>query len=178
MVRKFLILFGIVLLSGCVGTTLESGRMTSDKITRDEYMDQAVEGDAEAQYRVGLSYCCAPRSDADLFYNNREATLFLCRAARQNHAEAALQLGNFHSGNRVRGVRWIRRVANLIRGDNLENPTIAYYWYHQALQNGISDARNLMESLGKQDISQYRDSASTPCTIDEVYGSQLGKANE
>lgn len=176
-VRCFLVLIGIVLLSGCVGTTLEGGRMTGDKLTRDEYMTQALKGDAEAQYRVGLSYCCAPQSDADVFYNNREATQFLCSAARQNHAEAALQLGNFHSGNRVRGIRWIRRVVNLIRGDDLRNPAIAYYWYNQALENGITDAERHMASLGDQDISQYIDPNKTPCTVDEVYGSETGKSS-
>lgn len=177
-ILAYLIAVTAMVLSGCVGTTLEGGRMTSDKLIRDEYMPRALEGDPEAQYRVGLSYCCAPRSDAELFYDNREATRFLCSAARQNHAEAALQLGNFHSGQRVRGVRWIRRVVNLIRGDNLKNTTIAYYWYNQSLENGITDARQAMEDLGRQDISQYSDPVSTPCTVYEVYGSEPGKINE
>ena len=162
-------LFCILILSACVGTTIESAQMANDKVTRDKYMESALQGDADAQYMVGLSFCCAPRSDVDAFYNNRKATEFLCKAARQNHARSAFQIGNFHSGDRIDGIRWVRRAANLIRGDSLENPIIAYYWYPQAKLNGAEEAIEHLQLLEKQDISQFADPRTTPCTVDEVY---------
>jgi TPR repeat protein len=144
--------------------------MTTDQLVRDKYMDAALSGDAEAQYRVGLAYCCAPRNNVDAFYNNRKATEFLCLAARQSHPDAAFELGNFHSGDRVDGVRWIRRTANLIRGDGLENRPVAYYWYSQAKSHGNTDAAQRMQELGVQDITRFSTPITTPCTVDEVYG--------
>lgn len=170
--RILLVFAAVFALQGCIGSTLESARMTNDKLVRDKHMDQALSGDADAQYKVGLSYCCAPRSDVDAFYNNRKATEFLCLAARQNHAQAAFQLGNYHSGDRINGVRWIRRAANLIRGDDLTNPAIAYYWYEQARKSGLSHAEDKINSMGMQDISPYSSTLTTPCTVDEVYGPQ------
>ena len=166
-----LILFGcLIFLTGCVGTVMEGAHITNDTTTRDKYMTAALAGDTDAQYRVGKSYCCAPKNDVDAFYNNRKATEFLCKAARKHHAKAAFELGKIYSDDTIDGVRLIRRAVTAVRGDNLESRTVAYYWFDQANLYGHPDALDAMNDLGIQDISTFTDPETTPCTLSEVFG--------
>ena len=133
-------------------------------------MKAALAGNPEAQYKVGKSYCCAPRNDVDSFYNNRKATEFLCQAARQNHAQAAYELGKIYSGDTIDGLRLLRRAATVVRGDNVTNKSIAYYWFKQAEINGHTEATKELEALGDQDITKFNNPTSAPCTLDEILG--------
>lgn len=159
-----------IFLTGCVGVALESAQITKATAIRSEYMEAALAGNPDAQYKVGKSYCCAPRNDVDAFYNNRKATEFLCKAARQHHAKAAFALGKIYSGDTIEGIRLLRRAATAVRGDDLEKKVIAYYWFNQAAINGYSAAEEKMEILGVQDISQFTSPVTAPCTITEVFG--------
>ena len=163
------LLLSNILLSGCAGVAMESARITRDTSSRNSHMQAALNGDPEAQYQVGKSYCCAPRNDVDGFYNNQKATEFLCLAARQGHAMAAYEIGKIYSGDTIDGIRLIRRAATAVRGDDLENHEVAYYWFSQALQNGYSEAFKEMASLGLQDTSPFTDPAVAPCTLSEVF---------
>lgn len=119
--------------------------------------------------------CCAPRNDVDGFYNNRKSIEFLCRAARQDHAQAAYELGKIYSGDIIDGLRLLRRAATAIRGDDLSNKTIAYYWFNQARLNGSSKAIKEMKELGTQDISNFVHPATAPCTLAEVVGNDTAQ---
>jgi TPR repeat protein len=165
-----LLLLASVMLTGCVGVAVEGARMSSDSAVRDQHTAAALAGDAEAQYKVGKSYCCAPRNDTDAFYDNRKATDFLCRAARQHHAGAAYELGKIHSGDTVQGLRLVRRAATLVVGDSVDEKAVAHYWFDRAADWGQADARSAADKLGAQDTSRFTDVATAPCTIDEVYG--------
>lgn len=169
-IAAIVVVLASTLMAGCVGVAVESAHISSDTLIRNNHTQAALAGDAEAQYKVGTSYCCAPRNDADAFYNNQKATEFLCQAARQNHAKAAYDLGKIHSGNTIDGIRLLRRAATLVRDENLDNEVIAYYWFNQAALNGSAEATEALNKLGKKDISQWTDPMTTPCTIDEVYG--------
>lgn len=172
-VIKTLITLGcIVALTGCAGAVVESARMNNDGLLRDKHMEAALADDSEAQYLVGKSYCCAPRNDAEGFYNNRKATEFLCQVARQNHAAAAFEIARIHSGDTIDGVRLLRRAATLMRGEGVDNRVIAYYWYSRAAQLNSAEAVEVLRKLEKQQISQFDSPLTTPCTIDEVYGKQ------
>lgn len=168
--RLFLLLITSFTLTGCVGVTLEGARMTGAAATRDQHMAAAQQGDAEAQFKVGKSYCCTPRHGTDAFYDNRKAVDFLCRAARQHHAGAAYELGRIHAGDRIHGLRLIRRAATAVVGDSAEDKAVAYYWFDRAANWGEADGRREADKLGAQDISRFGDPATTPCTLDEVYG--------
>jgi len=171
-----LLLFAIFCVSGCVGVALEGAHITHDTSKRDQYMSAAMAGDPEAQYIVGRSYCCAPKNNIDAFYNNHKATEYLCKAARQHHAGAAFELGKIYIDDTIDGVRWIRRAATAIRGDDLENKVIAYYWFSQANLYGHPEALQQMSELGVQDIARFTDPSTTPCTLTEVFGAS--KLNE
>jgi TPR repeat protein len=160
----------VLLVSGCVGVTMESARISAATASRNDNMEAALSGDPEAQFQVGKSYCCAPRNDVDGFYNNHKATEFLCKAARQNHAEAAFELGRIYSGDTIDGLRLLRRAATAVRGDDLSNETVAYYWFNQAVRNGSQEAAERLQDLEKHDISGLTDPSTTPCTLTEVFG--------
>lgn len=170
MIPRHYFVLVLIFLSGCVGVAMEGAHITNATATRDKYMPAALEGNSEAQYKVGKSYCCAPKNDVDAFYNNHKATEFLCKAARQYHARAAFELGKIYSDDTIDGVRLLRRAVTAVRGDNLEKRPIAYYWFNQARLHGYEGAKEAMESLGDQDISQFSDPLTTPCTLTEVFG--------
>jgi len=167
---KPLFMAGLIFSTGCVGVAMEGAHITSDMETRDRYMDAALAGDADAQYRVGKSYCCTPKKDVDAFYNTRKAIDFLCQAARKQHPQAAFELGKIYSDDTIDGLRLLRRAATAIRGDNYENRVIAYYWYDQANKYGHPEALDAMNTLGVQDILMFTDPQSAPCTLTEVTG--------
>lgn len=167
---SLLLLSTTAAMSGCAGVAIESARMTAAASTRNQHMAAALAGDAEAQYRVGKSYCCAPRQDADAFYDTRKATDFLCLAARQQHAAAAYEIGKIHSGDTVQGLRLIRRAATLVVGDAQEEQVVAFYWLDRAAAWGHADARRAADGMGLKAAPPFSDPATTPCTIDEVYG--------
>ncbi len=160
------------LLSGCVASMMESGHIAVDTATRDQHLQAALAGDPEAQYRVGNAYCCTPRHGVDAFYNNQKATEFLCMAAKQGHAPAAYELGRIHAGERVKGVRILRRIATRIRDDGVANLEIARYWYQQAAENGSAAAREQLSSFKGYEPAQFAAREVAPCTIAEVYGGQ------
>lgn len=164
------LLIGTTLLAGCVATVAEGVHVARDGAIRDRNMEAALAGDAEAQYRVGKAYCCAPRDDADAFYNNQRATEFLCAAARQDHAAAAYEVGEIHAGDRIDGIRLLRRAARAVRGERHEHTAIAYYWYSRAQRLGHADAPGRLRSLPQPEVSRFTDPATTPCTLNEVYG--------
>lgn len=157
-------------LTACAGVVMEGAHITHDTSVRNNNMQAALDGDPEAQYRVGKSYCCAPRNEADAFYNNRKAIEFLCRAARQHHALAAFELGKIYAGDTIEGLRLLRRAATQLRGDDFSNTSLAYYWFKQSQLNGYTEASQAMDALGPQDISHFLSPESTPCTLTEVLG--------
>lgn len=156
--------------SACVGLTLEGARIAGNERIRAKYLSAADQGDAEAQYQVGNSYCCTPGDSDKGYYDNQIATEYLCLAARQGHGPAALKLGKIHSGDRIDGVRILRRVVTAAVNSDQENVQIAAYWLTQAKLNGQKEADNLLQDLPLQDLSQYTSIDHTPCTMQQVYG--------
>jgi len=169
-------IISVIFLNGCVATALEGANIAKDEAKRSKNMAAAEAGDAAAQYAVGKSYCCSPKNQTHGIYDNNKATEYLCKAARQNYAPAAYMLGNIYSGDTVSGLRLLRRVANAVAGDKLDNKAIAYYWYTQAASQNDKDAVKKIAGLDKQNISAFSSPAKTPCTLTEVYGADESKA--
>ncbi|MDF2178336.1 hypothetical protein P2G88_08740 [Aliiglaciecola sp. CAU 1673] len=159
-------------LGGCVGMAAEGVRAADSENTRAVYMESAMAGDADAQFKVGSAYCCTPGDSQDGYYDNFKATEFLCMAARQGHADAALKLGKIHSGDRIDGVRLLRRAVTAVAGSDKANLQVAAYWLTQAQQQGSEEAQSLLAKLPTQDISEFSASDSAPCTWQQVYGDQ------
>lgn len=167
---RLTLLLAIVSMTGCVATALEGANVAKDERTRSKNMEAAMAGDAAAQYAVGKSYCCSPNNQVHGIYDNNKATEYLCKSARQNYAAAQYMLGDIYSGKTVHGLRLLRRVANAVAGEAIDNKNIAYYWYTQAANQGDKDAKKKISGLDKLDISAFTSLVTTPCTLVEVYG--------
>lgn len=159
-----------ILLSSCIGLATEGARATHSGIIRNQYLADALAGDAKAQYAVGKSYCCSPGGQSDGYYNTQKATEFLCLAAIQGYGPAALLLGKIHSGHRTEGVRLLKRAGVALAGDVNTDLTVATYWLTQAKLAGVNEAAELLEDFPKRDISHLHASQDVPCTMIQVYG--------
>ena len=125
--------------AGCAGMALEGANIAKDKAEAEANMAAAQAGNAEAQYKVGKSLCCAIDEGGPSFYNTEEAVAWLCKSAAQNYAPAALKLGDIYSGNLVSGFRVMRRAAEKVIQPRTNLP-VAYAWLHRSSALGNADA--------------------------------------
>ncbi|MBT4890171.1 MAG: sel1 repeat family protein, partial [Rhodospirillales bacterium] len=137
----------------------------------------AMQGDAEAQYKVGNAYCCSPKEETGRFYNTKLSVDWLCASAHQGHSPAMYKLGKIFSGDVVDGVRLLRRAAMSIAGSTT-NPAIAYTWLRQAADQGVEEARVEADTVWS-DLSQlerlnatesWKKGLNAPCLWDDVMG--------
>ena len=126
-------------LTGCAGVALEGANIAKDKAVAESNMAEAQSGNAEAQYKVGKSLCCAIQEGAPSFYNTQESVSWLCKSAAQNYSPAALKLGDIYSGSLVSGLRVMRRAAEKIASPRTNLP-VAYAWLQRASALGNADA--------------------------------------
>jgi hypothetical protein len=172
--KKLMIMVAIfapcILLSACIGIAVESSRAVHSEVVRSQNIEAALAGNAEAQYKIGSAYCCSPNGQLEGYYDNQQATEFLCMAAMQGHGLAALKLGKIHSGDLYDGVRLLKRARTAISGNIETDLTVATYWLTQARLAGIDEARTLLNDLPKLDISHFAKAENAPCTIKQVYG--------
>lgn len=135
------------LVSGCVGVASEGARGAAAKVTYDQNIAKARQGDREAQYKVGDSLCCSI-DDRRGFYDTRQSVTWLCLSAAQGYAPAMHKLGRIYSGDTVDGVRVMRRVANAVAGTSTNLP-VSYAWFANAKAYGMADAGEAAQDLWK-----------------------------
>jgi uncharacterized protein len=98
-----------------------------------QWQSLAAQGQAEAQYRLGMSYCCgngAGHSDALTGY-------WLCRAAMQGHRGAQFQLGRWYG--------W--HLQKRLFFTDWEYPAYAHFWYSLAAAQGDELAATYRDAL-------------------------------
>jgi TPR repeat protein len=85
-------------LDGCIASAVRTG---VDMADRSSSRSKAEAGDAEAQYKLGQSWCCTLGGwqvpVADAVYDNETATEWLCRAAHQGYGPAQLALARIYA---------------------------------------------------------------------------------
>ena len=156
-------------LSGCAALVIEGAALSHTQIVRQMYEDDAKNGDAEAQYLVGSSYCCTNDFDEDGLYNTRLATEYLCASAKQGHAAAALLLGDIHIGNRNNATSGLLRALQALNSNEVTTDiAIAAYWYNEAKKLGNTAAAKALKDLDSVVIPAFSVSEA-PCTIAQVY---------
>jgi len=111
-----------VLVAGC--GSLAPG--AEGREVRAHWMADAQRGAAEAQYRVGSSYCCG----RGITHNTQRAVAWLCRAAVQGHRDAEFELANIYAGR----ISTTDRIMSA--GLGYDDPVQAYVWYTAALIHG------------------------------------------
>ena len=167
-----LVLLGV---SGCAAPILEGANITRDKVIIDDNIDAANAGNAEAQFKVGDALCCSLDDDEAGFYDTQKSVAWLCKSAAGGYAPAELKLGKIYSGDRVEGVRLMRRAAQAVAGSE-ENRPVAYAWMSLAWAHNVEDAESHAKSLWSDLTPEQRDAAKTmvekgppfPCEWNDV----------
>jgi TPR repeat protein len=86
-------LFICLLMTGCAAKKWDT-RISYDNSTRVALEQQANNGDADAQFQLGNSYCCGDGG----FYDTAQAVTWWCKAAAQGHAGAKDRLTERKAG--------------------------------------------------------------------------------
>jgi TPR repeat protein len=142
-------LLGIAfLMSGCVSAVSEGARGAAAKVTHDQNIAAARQGDREAQFKVGESLCCGIDERAG-FYNTRQSVAWLCASAAQGYGPAMHKLGRIYAGDTVDGVRLARRAANSLIGVS-QNLPVSYAWFANAKAYGVTEAEESRQEIWKE----------------------------
>ena len=164
-------------------------------------MSQAAEqGDAEAQYKLGLSYYIGEDVEKDY----TKAVKWFRKAADQGHAEAQTSLGACYSmGNGVNqdyneAVKWFRKAADQGQADAQfalgacyctgkgvsMDVTEGIKWYQKAADQGMTVAQDQLDKLSRtkesanSSLAEYQDSQNALndiMTLFSLLGAAQGK---
>lgn len=152
-IRAIAVLFIGLLLGGCSwfgGGKNKPSDFDITQLQRAHWEQAAKQGDADAQYHLGLSFCCG--YDA---HRQAAAGQWLCRAAMQGHADAQFQLGQIF-GFRTTKNRPMSMPAYL---------DYAHFWY------------SLAAAQGNQLANAYRVGIETEMTQQQLQRSQTWQNN-
>lgn len=119
-VAVLLILLLSGLLSGCAGLFSQTSEPLQ-KI-RQQWQAAADQDNAEAQFRLGQSYCCGGSPD----HSTRTALQWYCRAALQGYADAQFAMANILAGKQL--------------DQSYRDNKSAYMWYTVAAAQGSRQA--------------------------------------
>src|SRR5262245_14614412 len=97
MIARCAVVAASLLASACVGAGVTGATYAVRTSQRDHSQAAAERGDAAAQYRVGLSYCCM-----GVGFSTQRASEWLCASALQGYAPAQYELGRIYSGEIAR----------------------------------------------------------------------------
>jgi hypothetical protein len=171
----------LLFLTGCAGLAVKGVSSASDRVTIAVNEDAAKRGDPVAQYKLGLANCCAIGA-VDPLHDNVKATLWLCRAARQNHAPAQFLLGRIYSGHPIAGIDPQQQVKLLVAGAPVDR-AVARVWLTRAASSGHRDAASelsdLLPKLSKSEVEKsdqfLQDWKNAPCDYSAVFPSKSVK---
>ena len=161
-------------LTGCTGYS-QAAFAAKDMGERRIYQNEAEEGDAEAQYRLGESWCCSIGHPTHI-HNNQTATEWLCKSAHQNFAAAQLELSRIYAGRPFQ-YNSMKRLIEKAEGAPTNLPA-ALMWARLAQSNGDDDAADLIKTITDEmsvDELALADQmsktwSSQPCTWDRTIG--------
>lgn len=124
------------------------------QLQRSQWRQLAEQGDPEAEYQLGMSYCCGygPGHTDTIAYK------WLCRAALQGHEQAQLQLGRMF-GHEIK----LRPFSTPQTAD------FAYLWYSLAAAQGSQLAAGYLtameEYMSPSQLTRARDWQSHPADV-------------
>jgi len=108
-------------LSGCVEALYDTADFIGGIGKKETWKTLALEGDAEAQFKVGELYCCGERPKFD----NVKALYWWCQAAKQGQRDALYNVGKMYDD------------AALYKGNVIpKDDVMAYTYYSLAAEHG------------------------------------------
>lgn len=159
-------------LTGCAGYS-QAAFTAKDLGERRIFQNEAEEGDAEAQYRLGDSWCCSIGRPTRI-HNNQTATEWLCKSAHQNFSAAQLELARIYAGRPFQ-YNSMKRLIEKAKGAPTNLPA-ALMWARLAQSNQNDDAADLIKTISAEmsadELARTDDMLKTwssqPCTWDQV----------
>ena len=157
--------------SGCVAAAVGSTTYAVKAAPRAELESRAENGDAEAQYELGKSYCCMGPG-----FDTQTATEWLCKAARQENREAMLELGRIYLGDVSRTVAPGQKLLRAVSAK--EAKPVAYVWLTRASDAGNEKAQEWLSKLTTRMTEDDMRRAgefeqrwpNVPCEYNQVFG--------
>ncbi|MEE9257654.1 MAG: hypothetical protein V3V56_10870 [bacterium] len=127
----------VALAPGCIvrdatDTVVSNVRGMLGEGARSENEARAREGDVPSQFALGNSYCCGAAG----FVSTKTALEWYCKAARQGHLEAQIEISKIHGGE------YALRTPT-VRPDR----ALALMWLEVALSSGKIFADDYRKSL-------------------------------
>jgi hypothetical protein len=190
--RQFLQLLIVAALcstiSGCFAPLVVAGAqqgVTASK--RGGFEALANAGDPEAQYNLGMTYCCQSGTAIERtvsVYDNQKASQWLCKSAVQDYGPAQYQLALMFAGATDKGSSLGSRhalvgvAANRI-ADHHSAPAVAWVWTSLAANNSVDGAATLRDEVDNHMPQEEMDWAvnqlntdwhQTPCIWNDVMG--------
>lgn len=169
-IRVLAVLSLATVLTGCAAAAIGGGTYAVKATQRDDLQPSADAGDAEAQYRLGKSWCCMGPG-----FDTQKATEWLCKAATQGHESAFYELGRIYDGEVSRTPAPGQKLIRFATAKRSLAHAVAFYGL--AAKMGNSDAESRKEALAKKlDTVQQSQAASissdfsSTCTYEDVFG--------
>lgn len=142
--RWRIIFFTVVFfLAGCVAVATNSTTLAVKSAPRDELRPLAEDGDAQAQYELGKSYCCMGPG-----FDTHTATEWLCKSAHQGNTGAMYELGRIYLGEISRTPAPGQKLRRAMTAK--ESPAHAHMWLSLAAQADHADAKEALLKLEKK----------------------------
>lgn len=142
----------IILLLPAVILSLAGCSSTSKNETNSELKQRAQSGDVDAEYQLGQKYANSA------FSQTPEAIYWLCRAAKEGHVPAQVELAMLYARDARAGNN---AVAN---GPRLTNWGSAYFWYTAAASQGneqaLTNRDDLAADMGAEEIMEVKRKAT------------------
>ncbi len=170
--RKLACLLALLVpfLGGCAAAAIGGSTYAVKASKRSDLMPDAAAGDAESQYRLGLSWCCMGPG-----FDTQTATKWLCKAAAQQHPLAHFELGRIYSGDISRTPAPGQKILKLATAG--KSPIHAAYWFTQAASLGVETAASerdrALEQLNAAEKEQLdlwtSGQMAVPCEYGEVF---------
>ena len=126
--------------AGCVAAGIGGTTYAIKASERDNYIQAAEAGDAEAQFKLGRSHCCMGPG-----FSTQKATEWLCRAAHQDHRRAQYELGRIYLGEVSRTPAPGQKILRAVTAKS--DPELAFVWLTLASTDGDEDAQEKLAKL-------------------------------
>ena len=162
-----------LLVSGCVAAGIGGTTYAVKASARDNYVAAAEAGDAEAQYKLGLSHCCM-----GVGFSTQTATEWLCKAAHQDHRRAQYELGRIYLGEVSRTPAPGQKIIRAVTAKSDQHS--AFVWLTLAASDGDEDAGRKLSKLAEKMTNEDSAQASLlletwremPCEYRDVFGEE------
>ncbi|MEZ5996744.1 MAG: hypothetical protein R3C25_13435 [Hyphomonadaceae bacterium] len=138
---------------------------------RGDFEPAAERGDPDAQYRLGVLYCCMGPG-----FSTQTATEWLCRSAHQDYGPAQFELGRIYAGEIARTPTPGQQIVRAVSAQR--DAVKSHVWFQLAATHGHERSAERAAATGADLTEQERSAAEAaladwrnmPCRYDEVFG--------